>query len=136
VLRLAIEWTSFPSMIDPNPTVISSSCSTRRMRAIQPITSVPSYAVQEEHTSIVASTPLSFNQIPPVIKHKEDNVTVAVDPPIQGFSDPELKGTLYILTRSVSSLKSSLSRSHPIISQACSCFSLLLATDFRSNILR
>ena len=69
------------------------------MRAIQPITSVPSYVLQEEHASIVASTPPSFNQIPPVVKHKEDNVTITVDPPIQGFSDPELKGTLYILTR-------------------------------------
>lgn len=69
------------------------------MPAIQSITNIPSHVVQEEHASIVASTPLSFNDIPPVIKHKEDNVTVAVDPPLQGFSDDELKGTLYILTR-------------------------------------
>ncbi|KAJ3567851.1 hypothetical protein NP233_g6089 [Leucocoprinus birnbaumii] len=68
------------------------------MPAIHPITSVPAYSSQEEYASIVASTPTSFNDIPAVIKHKEDNVTVAVDPPIPELSGDGLKGTLYVLT--------------------------------------
>ncbi|KAF5359136.1 hypothetical protein D9756_003295 [Leucocoprinus leucothites] len=73
----------------------------QEMPAIQPINTLPAYVSQEEYASIVASTPTSFNDIPAVIKHKEDNVTIAVDPPIPDFSGDELKGTLYILTRRV-----------------------------------
>jgi nucleotide-sensitive chloride channel 1A len=71
------------------------------MPAIQQITALPTFVSQEEHISIVASTPTSFNDIPPVIKHKEDNVTVAVDPPLPDFSGDDLRGTLYVLTRRV-----------------------------------
>ncbi|KXN91658.1 Methylosome subunit pICln [Leucoagaricus sp. SymC.cos] len=68
------------------------------MPAIQLISALPSFTSQEEYVSIVASTPSSFNDIPAVIKHKEDSVTVAVDPPLPDFSGDELKGTLYVLT--------------------------------------
>lgn len=60
---------------------------------------LPAFVSQEEHASIVASTPNSFNDIPPVIKHKEENVAVILDPPFSDFSGDELKGTLYVLTR-------------------------------------
>jgi nucleotide-sensitive chloride channel 1A len=69
------------------------------MPAIQPITAVPAFVSEDEHASIVASTPSSFSDIPAVIRHKEENAAVAVDPPFPGLSGDELKGTLYVLTR-------------------------------------
>ncbi len=70
------------------------------MPAIQPINTLPAYSSPEEYQSIVASTPDSFSDIPPVLRHKEENVTVTVDPPLPPeFSGDELKGTLYVLTR-------------------------------------
>lgn len=71
------------------------------MPAIQPVTAVPVFVAQDEYASIVASTPNSFSDIPAVIKHKEENVTVAVDPSLPGLLDDDLKGTLYVLTRLV-----------------------------------
>ncbi|KAF9453482.1 hypothetical protein P691DRAFT_658575 [Macrolepiota fuliginosa MF-IS2] len=68
------------------------------MSAIQIVAALPTFVTQDEHTSIVASTPNSFNDIPPVIKHKEENVTVVLDPPLPEFSGDELKGTLYVLS--------------------------------------
>lgn len=70
------------------------------MPAIQPINALPTYSSPEEYQSIVASTPRSFSDIPPVLRHKEENVTVAIDPPLSpGLSGDDLKGTLYVLTR-------------------------------------
>lgn len=69
------------------------------MPAIQQITTLPAFVSQEEYASIVASTPNSFNDIPPVIQHREENVTIILDPPLPEFSGDELKGSLYVLTR-------------------------------------
>ncbi|KAJ7746613.1 regulator of volume decrease after cellular swelling-domain-containing protein [Mycena metata] len=62
------------------------------------ITSVPHFVSREEHTSIAAETPVSFTDIPPVLRHKEDNVSVTLDPPLDGFSAQDgTQGTLYII---------------------------------------
>ena len=70
------------------------------MPAVNPITSLPHFITKDEHTTLVGSTPNSFNDIPPVIRHKEENVSISLDPPLEGFSSTsEAQGTLYILTR-------------------------------------
>ncbi|KAG6827669.1 hypothetical protein H0H92_010831 [Tricholoma furcatifolium] len=63
------------------------------------IASLPTFASQEEHAAIVGSTPASFADIPPVVKHIQPNVRVALDPPVPGFEDADAaSGTLYVLT--------------------------------------
>ncbi|KAF8907369.1 regulator of volume decrease after cellular swelling-domain-containing protein, partial [Gymnopilus junonius] len=60
---------------------------------------LPRYDSPEEHAILVGSTPNSFSDIPPVIRHKEENVTISLDPPHEGFTNENaLKGTLYVLT--------------------------------------
>ncbi|KAJ7220026.1 regulator of volume decrease after cellular swelling-domain-containing protein, partial [Mycena pura] len=62
------------------------------------ITTVPAYISRDQHTAAVAETPASFSDIPPVLFHKEDNVSVTLDPPLDGFSaDDGAQGTLYII---------------------------------------
>ncbi|KAF7773389.1 hypothetical protein Agabi119p4_5556 [Agaricus bisporus var. burnettii] len=68
------------------------------MPAIHQISSLPAFVSREQHTSIVASTPSSFNDIPPIVQHQEENVTVVLDPPLSEFSGDDLKGSLYVLT--------------------------------------
>ncbi|PPQ95719.1 hypothetical protein CVT26_008362 [Gymnopilus dilepis] len=69
------------------------------MPAITPITTVPHYVSAEEHATIVGSTPNSFNDIPAVIRHKEENVTISLDPPHEAFGDEGTRrGTLFVLT--------------------------------------
>ncbi|KAJ7510338.1 regulator of volume decrease after cellular swelling-domain-containing protein [Mycena galericulata] len=62
------------------------------------ITSIPNFVSREEHTTIAAATPVSFTDIPPVLRHKEDNVSATLDPPLDGFSAQDgAQGTLYII---------------------------------------
>ncbi|KAJ7721713.1 regulator of volume decrease after cellular swelling-domain-containing protein [Mycena maculata] len=62
------------------------------------ITNVPNFVSREEHTTIAAETPVSFTDIPPVLRHKEDNVSATLDPPLHGFSAEDgAQGTLYII---------------------------------------
>ncbi|KIM40586.1 hypothetical protein M413DRAFT_446016 [Hebeloma cylindrosporum] len=69
------------------------------MPAVNPITSLPHFITKDEHTTLVGSTPNSFNDIPPVIRHKEENVSISLDPPLEGFQNSDsAQGTLYILT--------------------------------------
>lgn len=66
------------------------------------ISSVPHFVSREEHTSIAAATPVSFTDIPPVLRHKEDNVSVTLEPPLDGFSTQDgAHGTLYVIERFV-----------------------------------
>jgi nucleotide-sensitive chloride channel 1A len=70
------------------------------MPAIQPIAAVPTFISQEEHRDLLASTPNSFQDIPPVIRHREDNASILLDPALEGFSPEDAaQGTLYVLTR-------------------------------------
>ncbi|KDR78948.1 hypothetical protein GALMADRAFT_244609 [Galerina marginata CBS 339.88] len=69
------------------------------MPAVNLITSLPTFVSPEEHTTLVASTPNSFSDIPPVIRHKEENVSVSLDPPLENLSTQNAtRGTLYVLT--------------------------------------
>ncbi|KAH9836738.1 regulator of volume decrease after cellular swelling-domain-containing protein [Rhodofomes roseus] len=62
------------------------------------IAELPAHISPEEHRNIVASTPASFASIPPVLRHKEENVSVTIDPPLEGFPAQDLAhGTLYII---------------------------------------
>jgi nucleotide-sensitive chloride channel 1A len=64
------------------------------------ISSVPTFVSREEHTTIAAETPVSFTDIPPVLRHKEENVSATLDPPLDGFSiEDGAQGTLYIIER-------------------------------------
>ncbi|KAF7375141.1 hypothetical protein MSAN_00400500 [Mycena sanguinolenta] len=64
------------------------------------ITSVPHFVSREEHTHIATETPASFTDIPPVLRHKEENVSATLDPPLDGFSAEDgAQGTLYIIER-------------------------------------
>ncbi|KAF8515383.1 regulator of volume decrease after cellular swelling-domain-containing protein [Hysterangium stoloniferum] len=50
-----------------------------------------------EHHQLVASTPASFSDIPPILRHKEENVSVSLDPLLEGFeAEDGAKGTLYV----------------------------------------
>ncbi|KAF8831391.1 hypothetical protein HHX47_DHR1000668 [Lentinula edodes] len=64
------------------------------------VTSVPGFVSPEEHRIIVGSTPASFNDIPPVLRHKEESVSVTFEPSLDGFSEDDAKeGILYVLER-------------------------------------
>lgn len=64
------------------------------------ISSVPQYVSAEEHRNIVASTPTSFNDILPVLRHREDNVRVMLDPPLPTFTEQDgANGTLFVIER-------------------------------------
>jgi nucleotide-sensitive chloride channel 1A len=73
------------------------------MPAATLISSVPSFVSVEEHRAIVGSTPASFNDIPPVLRYKEDNVSITLDPPLEGFAAQNHRtsqGTLFVIERS------------------------------------
>lgn len=73
----------------------------RTMPAVNLISTLPNFTSQDEHTTLVGSTPNSFTDIPPVIRHKEEGISVVLDPELEGFSNAQAQGTLYVLTRSV-----------------------------------
>ncbi|KIK10240.1 hypothetical protein K443DRAFT_670864 [Laccaria amethystina LaAM-08-1] len=66
------------------------------MPTVNLVSAVPTFVSPEEHKTLVASTPASFNDIPPVLRHKEDNVIVTLNPPLDTFDGAT--GTLYVLT--------------------------------------
>ncbi|TEB34720.1 hypothetical protein FA13DRAFT_1763140 [Coprinellus micaceus] len=69
------------------------------MPAITLVVAIPPFVSQEEYNTLIASTPNSFNDLPAVLKHKEDDVSVKIDPSLEGFSEEDAaKGTLYVLT--------------------------------------
>ncbi|KAF9267694.1 hypothetical protein L218DRAFT_854448 [Marasmius fiardii PR-910] len=68
------------------------------MTAITLINATPQFISADEHKALVGSTPSSFNDIPPVLRHKEENISVSLDPPVEGFSDQDAaQGTLYVI---------------------------------------
>lgn len=68
------------------------------------IDTLPVFISPEEHGNIVSATPTSFNEISPVLRHKEDNVSVTFDPPLAGLSSNDYaSGALYIIERYVCS---------------------------------
>jgi len=75
------------------------------------ISTPPSSVSPEEHRQIVLSTPSSFSDIPPVLRHKQDDVSIELDPPIDGLSLEELaKGTLYVVENVLAFISTSSGR--------------------------
>lgn len=70
------------------------------MSPIAIVDTLPRYISPDEHKTMIASTPASFSDIPPVLRHQEDNVSITLEPPVEGFTTEECaKGTLYIIER-------------------------------------
>ncbi|KAG8906058.1 hypothetical protein FRB99_007715 [Tulasnella sp. 403] len=67
------------------------------MPAITVITSLPPYITAQEHSQITSKTPEDFSSIPPVLRHKQENVSVQLEPPIPELSSDNAKGTLYVI---------------------------------------
>ena len=71
-----------------------------KMPAVTFIDAVPNHISVEEHRSLTGVTPASFADIPPVLRHKVQDVSVAFDPPLDGLSQEDsARGTLYIIER-------------------------------------
>ncbi|KAG2018005.1 hypothetical protein CC2G_007464 [Coprinopsis cinerea AmutBmut pab1-1] len=69
------------------------------MPAVTLIETVPTFVSEEEYKSLIQSTPSSFNDLPPVVKWKGDNVSVVLEPPVEGFTEQDAaSGTLLVLT--------------------------------------
>lgn len=95
------------------------------MPAATLITAVPTSISPQEHRALVASTPASFNDIPPILRHKEENVSVTLDPPLEGFAASDgAQGTLYVIERYLFVL---LPVSIPLI-EACSVLIFMSTT--------
>lgn len=70
--------------------------------AIIPIDTLPTYISPEQHRELIASTPASFNDIPTVLRHKEENVSITIDPALPEFSAEDCaNGALYVIERYV-----------------------------------
>ncbi|KAJ7646774.1 regulator of volume decrease after cellular swelling-domain-containing protein [Roridomyces roridus] len=62
------------------------------------ISSIPSFVSREEHTTLASQTPASFADIPPVLRLKQEGVTVRFEPPLDGFSEQDsAEGTLFVI---------------------------------------
>jgi nucleotide-sensitive chloride channel 1A len=65
------------------------------------ITASPTFISPEEHAVVQASTPTSFD-IPPVLRKKQADVRLQLNPPLEGFPEPSqgdgIKGDLYVTT--------------------------------------
>ncbi|KAI6125126.1 regulator of volume decrease after cellular swelling-domain-containing protein [Pisolithus croceorrhizus] len=62
------------------------------------ITSVPLSVSPEQHREIVGATPGSFNDIPPVLRHREDDVSITFEPTLEEFTAEDGRGgTLYVI---------------------------------------
>lgn len=97
------------------------------------ITAVPNFVSPEEHRNILTSTPSSFSDIPPVLRHKEENVSVTLDPPLSGFTPEDAaNGVLYIIERFADRYSVYTSPFTNYVVRSCSC--RLLAVDSKSSI--
>ncbi|KAI5481210.1 hypothetical protein MNV49_005645 [Pseudohyphozyma bogoriensis] len=72
------------------------------------LTSAPPALTAEELAALSTSTPATFEGIAPLLRHREEQVTVTVEPAFQGFEGG--KGTLWITEGAVSFLASDSSR--------------------------
>ncbi|KAF8604215.1 hypothetical protein BDV93DRAFT_575781 [Ceratobasidium sp. AG-I] len=66
------------------------------MPAVTPITQLPRFITSDEHKQLTASTPTSFGDIPPIIRHTQADVQITFDPPIPELGSAD-KGTLYVI---------------------------------------
>lgn len=66
------------------------------------VDALPTFVSPDIHKDMVASTPASFNDIPPVLRHKEENVSIKLDPVLPQFTaDDCANGSLYVIERFV-----------------------------------
>ena len=73
---------------------------TGQMPAVTFISSIPQFISVEEHAEQTSQTPASFSDILPVLRHREDNVRIEFDPPLDGFSEQDAaNGTLYVIEK-------------------------------------
>lgn len=69
------------------------------MPALTIITELPHFVSKEEHAEITSRTPENFNDIPPMLRMKEENIRVEFEPPLPMFAEQDLTGTLYVIER-------------------------------------
>lgn len=55
----------------------------------------------QDHAALTSSTPASFASIPPILRHQQDNVTLAFSPIWEGYPEDGVQGTLYVTEESV-----------------------------------
>lgn len=68
------------------------------MAPVVVVDALPAYVSPDVHKEMVASTPASFSDIPPVLRHKEDNVSVKLDPALPEFTAEDCaNGSLYVI---------------------------------------
>ncbi|VDC04809.1 unnamed protein product [Peniophora sp. CBMAI 1063] len=68
------------------------------MSAVTLIDSLPKFITPDEHRELTGTTPASFSDIPPVLRHKEETASVRFEPPVEGFTQEDgTKGTLYVI---------------------------------------
>ena len=85
------------------------------------ITELPPFATPEEHQALTGTTPASFSEIRPVLRHKEENVSITLDPPLEGFSSEDgVRGTLFIIEKWVIDAARSISLTHRYTIVPCS----------------
>ncbi len=57
---------------------------------------LPSFSTPQEHAAIVSSTPQNFSDIPPVLRHQQNEVQVRFEAPLEGKAEWR-HGTLYVI---------------------------------------
>ncbi|KAF9493399.1 hypothetical protein BDN71DRAFT_1395091 [Pleurotus eryngii] len=68
------------------------------MPALTPISTLPKFVSLDEHKVLVSTTPASFSDIPPILRHKQEHVKLALHPPLDAFPASECEsGTLYVI---------------------------------------
>ncbi|KAI0315557.1 regulator of volume decrease after cellular swelling-domain-containing protein [Amylostereum chailletii] len=68
------------------------------MPAVSLVSDLPKYISPEEHRSLTGTTPASFSDIPPVLRHKQERVSAVFDPALPDFSAQDgTEGTLYVI---------------------------------------
>lgn len=94
---------------------VSSTSTTTTMSSVTLIDALPKFITPDEHRELTGTTPASFSDIPPVLRHKEDIASARFDPPVEGFTQEDgTKGTLYVIERCVLSehIRPAYRRSH------------------------
>ncbi|KAG8959253.1 hypothetical protein FRC03_008238 [Tulasnella sp. 419] len=68
------------------------------MPAVTIIQSLPHFVTPEAHADITSSTPQSLDDIPPVLRLLQKDVTIQFEPEMEEFAQNN-KGELYIIDR-------------------------------------
>ncbi|SJL08353.1 uncharacterized protein ARMOST_11716 [Armillaria ostoyae] len=64
--------------------------------AVHLTSTLPIFSTRQEHATIVSSTPQNFSDIPPVLRHQQNEVQVRFEAPLEGKADWR-HGTLYVI---------------------------------------